>query len=54
MASKSIYKANGKTFGSMEEVYIYASENGYRVSNTQTTSYKGKTIHLITLCACAE
>ena len=43
MAS-TIYKANGKTFYSMDEVVEYANDNGFYVSDTDTFTYKGKTV----------
>jgi hypothetical protein len=49
MKTKEIYKANGRTFNSFAEVEKYATENGYRITNTETIRYKGNTIYLIDL-----
>ena len=37
---KTIYKANGKTFHSMDKVVKYATENRYVITGTETIKYK--------------
>ncbi len=44
-----IYKANGITFQSFEEVAKYANENNYRISNSTAINHKGNIVHLIDL-----
>lgn len=41
---KKIYKANGRTFTSLDEVQYYAEQNGFYISDTDTFVYKGLTI----------
>ena len=40
----TIYKANGKTFKTIEEVEIYTKQNNFVITNTESFNYKGKTI----------
>lgn len=46
---RNIYKADGKTFNSFEEVEQYAKNSGYRIVNTETIKRKGANIYLIDL-----
>jgi len=38
---KKIYKVNGKTFWTMDDVNKYCIENNFRITNTETIKYKG-------------
>jgi hypothetical protein len=41
-ATKEIFKVNGRSFRTYEEVEKYARENNYRISNTITSNYSTK------------
>ena len=45
----TIYKANGKTFKNMEEIEMYAEQNNFDITDTDTFIYKGKTIVCVNL-----
>ena len=45
----TIYKANGKTFKTIEEVELYAKQNNFVITDTDSFNYKGKTIVCINL-----
>ena len=47
--TKDVFKANGKSFKTFEDVELYAKTNGYRISNTIIQFYGTKRIHLIEL-----
>jgi len=49
MKTKELYKANGITFYTYEDVEKYAKENGYRITNTHKMKYKGSDIYLCDL-----
>jgi len=45
----TIYKANGKTFATLDEVQEYATANGWYISDTEKMTYKGKKVVLCNL-----
>ena len=45
----TIYKANGKTFKTMQEVELYATQNNFVIDDTDSFNYKGKTIVCVNL-----
>lgn len=47
--AKTIYKANGKTFYSMDEVVKYANDNGFFVSNFESITRRGAKVVLCNL-----
>jgi hypothetical protein len=49
MKTIELFKADGRTFQTYEEVEKYARENGYRITNTQCIKTKGRRVHLIDL-----
>jgi len=49
MKNQEIFKANGITFYSYEEVEKYARENGYKITNTQCVNFGKKRVHFIDL-----
>jgi hypothetical protein len=48
-SKKEIYKADGITFNSYEEVEKYAKENNKRIINTNVITHKGVKVHLVDL-----
>lgn len=44
MKKKQIFKANGITFTSLDDVLKYAKQNGYYISNAPSFDYKGTKI----------
>ena len=41
---KTIYKANGITFKSFEDVEAYANSNNFIITNTESFVYKNTTV----------
>ena len=44
-----IYKVDGRTFTSYEEVIAYCESQGFRVTNTTSFEYKGKKTNIVTI-----
>ena len=45
----TIYKANGKTFKTIEEVELYAKQNNFVITDKDRFTYKNKLIVCINL-----
>jgi len=43
---KEIFKANGRTFNTYEEVESYARKNNYRITNKDTVNYVTKRLKM--------
>jgi len=46
---KTTYKANGKTFATLDEVQTYAEQNGWFISDTEHITHKGNRFCLCNL-----
>ena len=49
MKTTKLFKANGKTFYSMDEVQTYANNNNFVIVDTYEFEYKSKTIVSVNL-----
>ena len=51
MKTKEIFKANGITFNTLDEVSNYAKENNYRITNSTVLNTKKRIVVLIDLAS---
>lgn len=49
MKTKEIWKANGETFFSLDEVLNYCKVNNYEVTDMDVFSYKNTIVHCVNI-----